>query len=471
MKYTFVQPGKIFGNVYFAGVNEASTHIIDTGDGLIMIDPGFPDNLDTVIKNTESLGFSISDVKIILLSHGHYDHAGGAKELRELTNARIYIGKGDLDMVNGTFDSSLSPKASYVHKYSFTPDVLLSDGDTVSLGNTEILCLSTPGHTAGTMSFFFDVFSENRVLRAGMFGGAGTNTLTREFLRTNGLPLSVRQAYINSLNRVRNRHVDIFLGNHTDNNNTVKKLKKGGDAFVCPDEWESFIDAKISYMEQIMRTESENEKKLEEIKNNKVIAIIRGIDRENIIPTVQALLDGGIKAVEFTFDASGRIPDGKIKEYIASAVSRFKGNVLVGAGTVLNKNQVTLVKQAGGEFIISPNTDTEVIRHTKDLGLLSFPGAFTPSEAVTAYNAGADIIKIFPAVTLGADFLKNIRAPLAHIDFMAVGGISAENAKLYLASGASCLGVGSNIVNKSLISAGDFDGITRLAKELTENIR
>lgn len=179
MKYTYIQPGRVFGNVYFVGVNEASTHIIDTGDGLIMIDPGFPDNLDTVITNTESLGFSAKDIKIILLSHGHYDHAGGAKELKKLTGAKVYIGKGDLNTVNGTFDSSLSPKASYVHKYSFTPDVLLSDGDTVSLGNTEILCLSTPGHTEGTMSFFFDVFSENRVLRAGMHGGVGTNTLTR----------------------------------------------------------------------------------------------------------------------------------------------------------------------------------------------------------------------------------------------------------------------------------------------------
>ena len=475
MKYTFVQPGRVYGNIYFTGVNEASTHIIDTGDGLIMIDPGFPDNLDTVIKNTESLGFSINDVKIILLSHGHFDHAGGAKELRALTGAKIYIGKGDLLTVNGTLDASLSPDPNYINKYSFVPDVLLSDGDTVSLGNTEILCLSTPGHTDGTMSFFFNAYSKTETLRAGMHGGVGTNTLTAEYLRTNGLPFSLRRTYISSLHYVRNRHVDIFLGNHTGNNGTVRKLKQvaggNGNAFVCPDEWRDFIDGKIACAEQMTAAEEENKNKLERIKKGRVIAIIRGIDKKDIIPTVQALYDGGIKAAEFTFDASGKVPDSTVAEYIKSAVDRFGSKVLIGAGTVLNKNQVSLVSAAGGSFIISPNTDIGVIRRTKALGMLSFPGALTPTEAVTAYNAGADMIKIFPASAMGSDFFGSIKAPLSHMTFMAVGGIDAANAETYLASGASCLGIGSSIVKKTLVSQGDFDGIRVLAENLMQKIK
>lgn len=474
MKYTYVQPGRVFGNIYFVGVEEASTHLIDTGDGLIVIDAGLDDNLDTVIQNTESLGFSIKDIKIILLSHGHYDHAGGAKKLRELTGAKIYLGAGDLGMVNGTEDTSLSPKADYSDANAFTPDVLLFDGDTVSLGNTEIHCFSTPGHTDGTMSFFFHTFDGKRTLRAGMHGGVGKNTLTTEFLRTNGLPLSRREKYINGLKYVRNQQVDVFLGNHVQNNDTVGKLRQVAagnvDAFVCPGAWQNFIDEKIARMEQIIRDEKENQKRLKRVIDGKVVAIVRGLEEKDVFPTVQALCDGGIRAVEFTFDASGRISDSTVAGYIKKAVEHFGDKMLVGAGTVLHKSQVALVKEAGGLFIISPDTNAEVIKRTKSLGLLSFPGAFTPSEAVTAYHAGADMVKIFPITKLGPKYLSDITAPLSHINFMAVGGVDAENAREFLLAGALCLGIGSSVVKKSLIAEGKFDEIKRLAEKLMNSI-
>ncbi len=474
MNYTYVQPGKVFRNIYFVGVAEASTHIINTGAGLILIDPGYDDSFDAVVENIKSLGFSTDEIKIILLSHGHYDHAGSAKRMRELTGAKIYLGKDDLKMVDGTEDTALSPDPNYIKKNGFTPDVLLNDGDTVSLGNTEILCLSTPGHTDGTMSFFFNVKDGIKTFRAGMHGGVGTNTLTTEFLRASGLPLSAREKYLGGLAHVRNQHVDVFLGNHTWNNDTLGKLEKvrsgNTDAFVCPDEWVEFIDGLSANMNQIIKRQQENDAKVQKIIDGKVVAIVRGIDKENIIPTVQALYNGGIRAVEFTFDASLKIPDSAVKEYIRMTSEQFGDKMCIGAGTVLNSNQVAAVKEAGGSFIISPDTNAAVIKRTKELGLLSFPGAFTPSEAVLAYNAGADMVKIFPISSLGPAYIKNIAAPLSQIKFMAVGGVNASNAADFIAAGASCVGVGSCVVNKSIINSKDFAKIEALAHDLITNV-
>ncbi|MBO4897895.1 MAG: MBL fold metallo-hydrolase [Clostridia bacterium] len=130
----YIAPGKVFGPIYFAGVHSASTHIIDTGDGRILIDPGFPDTLWIVLDNIKELGFGLKDIKKIVITHGHYDHAGGVKELTVLCGAETYIGKDDFKMVTGEEDTALSDDPGYRYKYSFTPDVLLSDTDTISLG-------------------------------------------------------------------------------------------------------------------------------------------------------------------------------------------------------------------------------------------------------------------------------------------------------------------------------------------------
>ena len=251
----YISPGNVFGPIYFAGVHSASTHIIDTGEGLILIDPGFPETLWIVLDNIKELGFSPSDIKKIVISHGHYDHAGGTKELAALTGAKTYLGKDDLKMVTGEEDTALSEDPDYRFKYSFTPDVLLSDTDRISLGNTEILCLSTPGHTDGTMSFFFDVSDGDKTYRAGMFGGAGLNTLSREFLQSHGLPLSNRDKFIKSIERLKKQKVEVFLGNHVGNNDTEGKLLRVAqgekDAFLAPDEWQTFLDGRITELNNL----------------------------------------------------------------------------------------------------------------------------------------------------------------------------------------------------------------------------
>ena len=200
------------------------------------------------------------------------------------------------------------------------------------------------------------------------------------------------------------------------------------------------------------------------IEKEKLIVIVRGIEKEYLIPLAEAMYAGGIRLIEVTYDASGKISDEETADNIALLAKHFGGCMLVGAGTVLTEKQAELTKNAGGSFIISPNTDVNVIRTTKMLGMVSIPGALTPTEAQTAHLAGADFVKLFPLDAMGAEYLKAISAPLSHIKFLAVGGINLDNMEKYQKAGAKGFGIGSNIVNKQWICEGKFEEITALAK-------
>ena len=126
---------------------------------------------------------------------------------------------------------------------------------------------------------------------------------------------------------------------------------------------------------------------------------------------------------------------------------------------------------AGAQFIVSPDTNVAVIQRTRELGMVSMPGAMTPSEAMAAHTAGADFVKLFPAGALGAGYIKAVRAPLSHIAFLAVGGINENNAKSFIEAGCVGLGVGGNLVNKAWIEAGEFNKIAALARTFVENIQ
>ena len=146
----------------------------------------------------------------------------------------------------------------------------------------------------------------------------------------------------------------------------------------------------------------------------------------------------------------------------------MKGRMYIGAGTVLTEKQVDMTKAAGGCFIISPNTDEAVIAHTRLEGMVSIPGALTPTEIVTAHKAGADFVKLFPVSSLGASYIKAVSAPLSHIKLLAVGGVTPENMDEYFAAGAVGFGIGANIVDKKLVEAEDYAGITALAEKYTK---
>ena len=253
----YIKSGKVLGPIYFVGTRATSAHLIDTGDGLILLDTVYPDALWLLTDNINELGFDIKDIKIILLSHGHYDHTATAKAIREMSGAKIYISGYDRKMVTGEEDPLLLPEWTDREKSYFTPDICLKNGDIIKLGNIEITCLSTPGHTDGTMSFFFDVSDGENLYRAGMFGGAGTNTLTEEVLTRFNLPFENRKKFLKSLELLSVQKVEVFLGNHVENNKTDQKLeevRKGKkDAFIVPNEWNDFLESRRKKLFDVIR--------------------------------------------------------------------------------------------------------------------------------------------------------------------------------------------------------------------------
>lgn len=220
-----ILPFRIIGGVYFVGTYQASSHLIDTGEGLILIDTGYANALYLVLDSIRRLGFSIDDIRYIVHTHCHYDHTEATQYLLPLIpEAKTVIGKEDAEEVI---------RAGY-----FVPDITVKDGDVLTLGNTSIRFLETPGHTKGTVSLFFDVEEAGEVFRAGMFGGAGRNTLSAKYLKE--YP-DCRKDYRNSLARLKKERVDVMLGNHVWNNDTAVK----GAAFLADPTHNPFIDSAL----------------------------------------------------------------------------------------------------------------------------------------------------------------------------------------------------------------------------------
>ncbi len=260
----YVKPFRIFGNLYFCGTKPASTHLIDTGDGLILIDPGYPLSLYLVLENIRALGFSPYDIKYIINTHGHFDHCGATRALQILTGAKTFLGAEDLTYVNGETDLHLGGRKSdpaCCFQEIFTPDVLLKDGDHIKLGNTDILCYEAPGHTPGTMAFFFNVTDGEKTLRAGMHGGVGFNTFKMSFIEEFGIGTAIRERFVPAIERFIDEPVDIFLGNHVGNNDTVGKslaMTEDYNPFIDPTAFKAFMQKKINAYYELLESEKEN---------------------------------------------------------------------------------------------------------------------------------------------------------------------------------------------------------------------
>ncbi len=253
---------KIFGNLYFVGTKPASTHIIDTGEGLIMLDSGYQHSLYSVIDGIYNVGLDAHDLKYIIHTHGHIDHFGATRALVELTGAKTFLGEADRQYANGELDLSYAKELDMEFNEIFEPDILVNDGDIIELGNTKIKAVATPGHTPGAMSYFFDVTNGKDTFRAGLHGGMGINTLCREFLDKYNLPYTLRDDFKLSMLRLNEEKVDIFLGNHMQHNRTEEKAEKvrNGEeyAFVNPDEWAKYNLWCIKNLEKMIEMENKN---------------------------------------------------------------------------------------------------------------------------------------------------------------------------------------------------------------------
>ena len=207
------------------------------------------------------------------------------------------------------------------------------------------------------------------------------------------------------------------------------------------------------------------------IDSEKIIVIVRGIEKKDLIPLAKSMYGGGIRLLEVTYSANGSVTDEETADSIKLLADYFGDKMVIGAGTVLTEKQVELTYNAGGKFIISPDTYDKVIKKSVELGLVSMPGALTPTEIQTANRLGADYVKLFPITNLGVGYLKAVKAPLSHVKLLAVGGVDENNMSDYLSAGINGFGIGSNIVNKNLIKSGNFEKITDLARKYVKVVK
>lgn len=197
----------------------------------------------------------------------------------------------------------------------------------------------------------------------------------------------------------------------------------------------------------------------QQILTHKIVAIIRGIGEDMIIPTAEALYNGGIHCLEITLNTPHAL------RMIEQVKDCYADRLLIGAGTVLDGASTINAITAGADFILSPILSYDIIETCHRYSKTVVPGIATPTEAFHAWNAGADIVKIFPAASLGTSYIKNLKGPLNNIDIMAVGGINLGNISDFHLAGSHCFGIGSDLANTALIKNNDFDAITRLAKD------
>ena len=209
---------------------------------------------------------------------------------------------------------------------------------------------------------------------------------------------------------------------------------------------------------------------IQEILDKKIISIVRGVEPDKMVHIAEALYEGGVTMIEVTFNQKNPNSWQETADSIAAIKAAMGDRMFVGAGTVTSVELVDMAANAGAGYIISPDTDPDVIARTRELGLVSLPGAYTPTEAKQAHNAGADFVKLFPCVGDAPAYLKALCAPLSHIKFLAVGGVTADNAADFLKAGAVGIGVASSLVNKKWADAGEFYKITEEAKRFVANI-
>lgn len=213
------------------------------------------------------------------------------------------------------------------------------------------------------------------------------------------------------------------------------------------------------------------EQVIQAVEKEKIIVIVRGVESEKLIPLAEAMYQGGIRLLEITYSANGKVSDEQTAANIAMLAKHFEGKMFIGAGTVLTEKQVELTYKAGGKFIISPDTCPAVIEKTRALNMVSMPGALTPTEMQIAHRSGADFVKMFPVTSLGTDYIKAVKAPLSHLKLLAVGGVDENNMGDYLKAGVCGFGVGSNIIDKKMLAQNDWAGITALAEKYLQVVK
>ena len=193
-----------------------------------------------------------------------------------------------------------------------------------------------------------------------------------------------------------------------------------------------------------------------------VVAVVRSPDSGRLVEVCRALADGGVTVVEITMT----VPDAL--DVVRAVRVALGDRILLGAGTILDPETARAALLAGAEYLVAPTVNLDVIRLCQRYDKLIMPGAFTPTEILAAWEAGADIVKVFPAEVLGPAFFKAVRGPLPQVRLMPTGGVDLTTAAEFLKAGACCLGVGSQLVEPKAVAAGNFDRIRDLARQYVQ---
>lgn len=204
------------------------------------------------------------------------------------------------------------------------------------------------------------------------------------------------------------------------------------------------------------------ESNLDRVYKTGIVAVIRAASGELLADVAEALLAGGVDVMEVTFTVP-RAP--QVLERVAE---RLGDRILLGAGTILDPETARIALLSGAEFIVSPTVNLDVIRLCRRYSKLVMPGAFTPTEVLTAWEAGADVVKVFPSDVTGPAYLKALAGPLPQIRLMPTGGVSLQTAEAFLEAGAFALGVGGSLVDPKLVAAGEISKIEQRARQFVE---
>jgi 2-dehydro-3-deoxyphosphogluconate aldolase/(4S)-4-hydroxy-2-oxoglutarate aldolase len=207
------------------------------------------------------------------------------------------------------------------------------------------------------------------------------------------------------------------------------------------------------------------EEQLRQILDGGIVAVVRSPDSTQLVEAARALVDGGVRAVEITLTVPNAL------DVVRQVRQALGDRILLGAGTVLDAETARAALLAGAEYIVAPTVNVEVIRLCQRYEKLVMPGAFTPTEILTAWEAGADIVKVFPAEVVGPAFFKALRGPLPHIRLMPTGGVDLTTAAAFLQAGACCLGIGSQLVEPKAVAERNFDRIRDLARQYVQIVQ
>lgn len=246
--------------LYFVGSKKVSVHLIDTQEGLVLIDTGYPDMYALIVDNIRAMGFDPRDICAIFHTHGHIDHFGCTQRLKEISGAKTYISRVDNDIVNGKLDLSGAKELNMERLPFFDCDVLIEDGDVFSFGDIRIRCVLTPGHTEGVLSFFVTIGEGENKIIAAMHGGVGFNSMKADFLDRYGLSHDCRKQFLEGLHRLKDEHVDLVLGNHPGQTGTQEKLDKirlGADSILDATQWKRFLETTESRFQAFFQEEAQ----------------------------------------------------------------------------------------------------------------------------------------------------------------------------------------------------------------------